>query len=70
MHNSHNPKDVKLVIRFRLTMSHLRKHKFKHSFQDSINPLCNRGHEVEPAFHFFSFIVLYSQTKEGLSLAL
>ena len=53
MYNSHNPKDVKLVIRFRLTLSHLHKHKFKHSFQDSINPLCNCGYEVEPAFHFF-----------------
>ena len=27
-------------MRLRLGLSHLREHKFKHIFQDSINPLC------------------------------
>ena len=28
----HNPKGIKLVTRLRLGLSHLREHKFKHSF--------------------------------------
>ena len=30
----HNPKGVKLLTMLRLGLSHLREHKFKHSFQD------------------------------------
>ena len=37
----HNPKGIKLVTRLRLGLSHLREYKFKHIFQDTINPLCN-----------------------------
>ena len=39
--NCHNPKGVKLLTRLRLRLSHLRDHQFKHSFQDSLNPICN-----------------------------
>ena len=35
--NCHNPKRVKLLTRLRLGLSHLCEHKFKHSFQDSLN---------------------------------
>ena len=45
----HNPKGIKL----RLSLSHLREHKFKHSFQDTINPLCNCGQDIESSTHFF-----------------
>ena len=36
--NCHNPKGVRLLTRLRLGLGHLREHKFKHSFQDSLNP--------------------------------
>ena len=48
----HNPIGVKLLTRLRLGLSHLRKHKSKHSFQDTLNPLCSCGKEVETTFHF------------------
>ena len=38
----HNPLEVK----------HLREHKFKHGFQDTLNPLCSCGKEVETTFRF------------------
>ena len=38
--NCHNPEGLKFITRLRLGLSHLREHKFKHSFQDMINPLC------------------------------
>ena len=43
---------IKLVTRLRLGLSHLREHKFKHSFQDTLNPLCNCGMDVESSTHF------------------
>ena len=33
----HNPIGVKLLTRLRLGLSHLREHKFKHGFQDTLN---------------------------------
>ena len=35
IYNCYNPKGVILITRLRLGLSHLREHKFKHSFQDS-----------------------------------
>ena len=43
VYNSHNPKGIEL----RLGLSHLREHKFKYSFQESVNPLCNCFYEVK-----------------------
>ena len=37
--NCLNPKGVKLITRLQLGRSHLRDHKLKHSFQDSLNPI-------------------------------
>ena len=33
-------------------MSHLREHKFKHNFQDCLNPICSCGLDIEPTSHF------------------
>ena len=49
----HNPKANKLITRFRLGLSHIGEHKFKHSFQDTINHLCNCGQDIESTTHFF-----------------
>ena len=49
----HNPKGIKLITRLRLCLSHLREHKFKHRFQDTINPLCNCGQDIKSTAHFF-----------------
>ena len=47
----HNPKGLKLIPRLWLGLSHLRFHKFKHSFQDTLNPICNCG-TVETTVHY------------------
>ena len=59
-YNCHNPIGIKYITRIRLGLRHLRGHKFKHSFQDSINPICNCGNDVESAIHFFLHCPLYS----------
>ena len=48
----HNPRGVKLLTRLRLGLSHLREHKFKHGFQDSLNPICSCGNDIETSAHF------------------
>ena len=44
---------MKFVTRLRLGLSHLREHKFKHSFQDSINPLCSCSLDIKSTIHYF-----------------
>ena len=48
----HNPKGIKLLTRLRLGLSHLREHKFKHGFLDSLNPICSCGQNIETSTHF------------------
>ena len=36
----HNPLEIKLLTSLRLGLTHLHKHKFRHCFQDTLNPLC------------------------------
>ena len=43
---------IKLVTRLHLGLSHLHEHKFKHIFQDTLNPLCNCGMDFESSTHF------------------
>ena len=40
-YNIHNPIGLKFLTRLRLGLSHLNEHKFRHNFQDCINPLCS-----------------------------
>ena len=42
---------IKLLTRLRVGLSHLREHKLRHSFQDSLNPICSCGSDIETA-HF------------------
>ena len=51
--NIHSPYGIKLLIKLQLGLSHLRDHKFRHCFQDTLNPLHDRGNDTETATHFF-----------------
>ena len=44
-----------LLTIFRLGLSHLRFHKFKHNFLYTINPLSSCGSNIETTFHFFLY---------------
>ena len=57
--NCHNPKGIKFITRLRLGLSHLREHKFKHSFQDSLNPFCSCGLDIESTALFFLHCPMY-----------
>ena len=53
INNIHNLVGVKYLTRLRTGFSHLKKHEFKHNFQDSIDPMfcCSSG--IERTIHFF-----------------
>ena len=50
--NINDPKGIKYLTRLRLNFSHLRQHKFRHNFQDTLNPLCSCSLETESVNHF------------------
>ena len=62
----HNPIAIKYITRIRPGLSHVREHKFKHSFQDTLNPICNCGNDVESAIHFSLHCSLYSNERRTL----
>ena len=44
---------IKLLVRLRVGLNHLREHKFRYNFQDTINLLCSCSLEIESTSHFF-----------------
>ena len=50
--NCHSPKGIKLITRLSLGLSHLREHKFRHNFQDTLNPICSCGDDIETTTHY------------------
>ena len=51
--NKNNPLGLKLLTRLRICFSHLKKHKLKQNFQDSVYLLCSCGNDIESTVHFF-----------------
>ena len=65
--NCHNPRGIKLLSQLRLGLSHLREHKFKHNFQDSLDPFCSCGKgEVETISHYLLHCSNYSEERLAL----
>ena len=65
--NCHNPRGIKLLSRLRLGLRHLREHKFKYSFQDSLNPFYSFGKgEVETSSHYLLHCSNYSEEQLAL----
>ena len=62
--NCHNPRGIRLLSRLRPDWSHLREHKFKHSFKDSLNPFysCLKG-EVETSSYYLLHCSSYSEER-------
>ena len=58
--NCHNPTGIKLITRLRLSLSHLRDHKFKHNFLDCLNPICCYGKDIETTVHYLFHCPIFS----------
>ena len=50
----------------RLGLNHLAEHKFKHSFQDCLNPICSGGQELEATVHFLLHCLNYRCAKQNI----
>ena len=49
----HNPLGIKLLTRLRLGLNHLHEHKFMHSFQYTLDALCEWDKDIKSTMHFF-----------------
>ena len=58
--NCHSLKGIKLITRLRLDLSHLRKHKFRHNFQDTLNSIWSCGDDIETTIHYLLHFSNYS----------
>ena len=57
---------LKLLTRLRLKFSHLREHKFRHNFRDTLNPLCSCGYEIGSTSHYLLRYSLYTSSRRTL----
>ena len=57
---------IKLLARLRLGLSHLRQHKFRHNFEDNLNPLCSYSIEAERTLQFFLRCQFFNDIREIL----
>ena len=61
-----DPIGLKLLSRLRVKLSHLREHKFRHNFLDTINPLCTCSLEVESTNHYLLRCPFFAPTRKHL----
>ena len=64
--DSHDPIGIKFITRIRLGVSRVREHKLKHSFQVTLNRICNCDNDAESAIHFFLHCPSYSNERRTL----
>ena len=58
--NIHDTNGIKLLSRLRSNFSHLNEHKFRHDFNDRVDPICTCGLEPETTLHYFLRCSLFS----------
>ena len=64
--NIDDPKGLKYLTRLRLNLSHLRQHKFRHNFQDTLNPLYSCSLETESVNHFLLRCHFFTHARKTL----
>ena len=57
---------MKLLTRLRLAFSHLNEHKFRHDFQECLNPLCLCNFEIEDTTHYLLHYQYFSEHRINL----
>ena len=61
----HNPKGIAYLTQLRVGLSKLNFHKFKHNFQDTVNPMCSINDGIEDTEHFLQ-LCNSSQSKDTI----
>ena len=66
VYNCNSSKRLKFVTILSLDLSQLREHKYKHSFQDSMNPLFSCSLDVESTIDYFLHCRLFTTKRHTL----
>ena len=66
MYNIFDPIGLKFLTRLRLGFSHLNEHRFRHNFQDCMNPLCFCSLEIEDTSRYLLHCHHFSQYRIDL----
>jgi hypothetical protein len=67
VYNIVDPCGLKLLSRLRVGLSHLKEHKYRHNFGDTLVPICNCGLlESENTTHFLIRCTFYSDLRKTL----
>ena len=62
-----DPQGLKLLTRLRLGFSHLSKHRFRHNFQECMNPVCSCSLEIKDTSHYnYMWTPVLMKTKTNL----
>ena len=61
VYNIFDPIGLKLLTRLCLDFSHLNEHRFRHNFQDCMNPLCSCNLDIEDTSHYLLHCHHFSQ---------
>ena len=64
--NIYNRYSIKLLTILCLGLSHFRKHKFKHGFNNTINPICICGGDIESINHLFNHCPKNFEARQAL----
>ena len=64
--NCENHRTTKLVTSMRVGRSYLLKHKFKNSFQDTLNLICSCVSDVKSTSHYVFHCLLYNDKRRTL----
>ena len=62
----YNLHGIKLLIRLRLDLNYFNEHKFKHGFNDTINPICICVDDIESINYFFLHCPEYFEARQTL----
>ena len=66
IHNIFDPKGLNFLTRLHLGLSHLNAHRFRHNFQDCLNPLCSCSLEAEDTSHYLLHCYHFSNHRAHL----
>ena len=61
-----NPRGLSILTRLRVGLSKLNFHKFKHNFNDTMNPLCPMNDGVEECEYYFLLCHMYDDIRRDL----
>ena len=65
--NCYNYEGIRTITQLHVGLSHLRGHKFKHSFQNCLNQICSCGLNIESILDLLLDCPIYNNKKDASS---